>query len=248
MDIEAVRNDPISYVDCFLLDGYSFGRSYFNMEWVTAVTDTPKVIFDIGCYDMGDSIRFKQRFPGATVYSFEASHYRHEKLRETAAKYGLNLIPFAVAETVGTATFFDAEVFDDNAGTSNPRIDAQGSFFQHTDIYKQRNPRIKQKSSTTEVQTITVESFCAEKNITEIDVLYVDVEGAELQVVKGMGNIRPKMVFVETLDFSNPNGDAMWHGAATKSTELEAYLFSLGYQLVKVLEADRLYVHSSAIK
>lgn len=247
MDIESIRNEDVPYVDCYTLDGYSFGRSFFNMEWVTAVTDTPKVIFDIGCYDMGDSIRFKQRFPGAEVYSFEASHYRHEKLRETSAKYGLNFVPFAVSDKVGTATFYDAEVFDDE-GKIGPRIDAQGSFFQHTDIYKHKNPRIKQKAETTEVKTITVESFCVEKNISEIDVLYVDVEGAELQVVKGMGSLRPKMVFVETLDFSNATKAAMWHGEATKSQELENYLISIGYQLVKILDADRLYIHSSAIK
>jgi 2-O-methyltransferase len=247
MDIESIRNEDVPYNDCYTLDGYSFGRSLFNMEWVTAVTETPKVIFDIGCYDMGDSIRFKHRYPGADVYSFEASHYRHEKLKETAAKYGLNFVPFAVSDKVGTATFFDAEVFDDE-GKIGPRIDAQGSFFQHTDVYKYKNPRIKQKPETTEVQTITVENFCAEKNIAEIDVLYVDVEGAELQVVKGMGNLRPKMVFVETLDFVNPNAAPMWQGEATKSTELESYLFSLGYQLVKILHADRLYIHSSAIK
>lgn len=236
MNLEEVRNDPVAYVDHYVLDGVEFGRSMFNLEWVTAVTDNPKVILDVGCYDCGDSIRFKRRFPNCEVYSFEASPQRHEKLKKTAEKYGLNLITKAVCDSVGTATFYNSLV-------DNERIDAQGSFFKHTQTYKNKNPRIIQDENGVVVETTTIKSFATEKNISQIDLLYVDVEGAELQVVKGMGDLRPKLVFVETLDFANASKEAMWQGAATNSQELEDYLLNIGYELLKVLDADRLYVY-----
>lgn len=236
MNLEEVRNDPVAYVDHYDLDGVEFGRSMFNLEWVTAITETPKVIFDIGCYDCGDSIRFKRRFPTCEVYSFEAAPQRHEKLKATAAKYNLNLVTKAVSDVVGTLTFYNSLV-------DNERIDAQGSFFKHTPIYKAKNPRIIQSDNGVEVETTTVKAFSDSKGITEIDLLYVDVEGAELQVIKGMGNLRPKLVFVETLDFANETKEPMWLGAATNSQELEDYLLSIGYELLKVLDADRLYVY-----
>lgn len=240
MNINEVKNDHVPYIDHFDLDGIEYGRSLFNLEWITAVTESPKVIFDIGCYDCGDSIRFKQRFPNCEIYSFEASPQRHSKLRETTSKYNLNLVPLAVSDKVGTTTFYNSLV-------DNQRIDAQGSFFKHTDIYKATNPRIIQESNGIVVQTTTVEAFCTSNQITHIDLLYVDVEGAELQVIKGLGTLKPKIVFVETLDFSNTSKEPMWQGDATNSHELEQYLFSLGYVLIKALAADRLYFHNTVI-
>jgi hypothetical protein len=145
----------------------------------------------------------------------------------------------AVSDKVGEAVFYNSLV-------DNQRIDAQGSFFKHTDIYKSTNPRIIQSENGVTIQTTTVAEFCATNRINSIDLLYVDVEGAELQVIKGLGELRPKIVFVETLDFSNATKEPMWVGA-TNSTELEQYLFSIGYVLVKILDADRLYFHSDTM-
>jgi len=237
--LEQIKNEPVPYIDHYVLDGVEFGRGLFNLEWVAAATETPKVIFDVGCYDCGDSIRFKQRFPSCEVYSFEASPKRHAKLHETAARYGLNFNPIAVSDKIGELTFYDSLV-------DNQRVDAQGSFFKHTDIYKQTNPRIIQQNEGTVVETTSIKDFCVSKNITEIDLLYVDVEGAEFQVITGMRDLRPKMVFVETLDLRN--SQPMWKDGATNSRELENYLFSIGYKLGKILDDDRLYYHESVLE
>lgn len=238
--LESMRNEHVEYIDHYLLDGVEFGRSLFNIEWISAVIETPQVIFDVGCYDCGDSIRFKRRFPDCEVYSFEASPLRHSKLIETAAKYNLNFIPLAVSDVIGEAIFYNSLV-------DNERVDAQGSFFKHTNIYKEKNPRIIQQQEGVVVKTITINDFCVSKGISNIDLLYIDAEGAELQIIRGMKYLRPKMVFVETLDFVNTNKEPMWQGECTNSMELENYLLSLGYILAKILDADRLYIHSSAI-
>ena len=49
------------------------------------------------------------------------------------------------------------------------------------------------------VNAVTLASLCAEKNITHIDLLSIDVEGAELDVLLGadLGRLQPKVILLE---------------------------------------------------
>lgn len=238
-NLKLISEEPVPYVDSIVFDGISYGRGAFNTDWVSLAIADPKVICDVGCYDCGDSIRFKTRFPTCEVYAFEASPSRHGGLRTTTSKYGIHLVENAVADVDGTMNFYDSLV-------DGTRVDAQGSFFVHSQDYKNKYPRIKQNRNPTQVQTITMDTFCKSKGITEIDLLYVDVEGAEMLVVKGMKDLRPKIIFIETAQMSDSS--PMWVGDIRGSQELETYLLSIGYVLGKILSSDRLYYHESVLE
>lgn len=233
-----IQNEATPYVDSFTIDGKAYGRGHLNMDWISAAVEEPKVICDVGCYDCGDSIRFKQRFPNCDVYAFEASPLRYDSLRETTQRYNIKLVESAVAEEDGTKEFYDALV-DGN------RVDAQGSFFVHSTVYRQQNPRIRQNSKPTPVPTITLDTFCKTNNISTIDVLYVDVEGAELLVLKGMKELRPKVIFIET---SHNSTDPLWLGDIANVVQIEKHLLNSGYILGKILPDDRLYYHTSVVE
>ena len=226
--IETIGNCHVPYVDSFHLNGINYGRSLFNLDWLKFLIDSPKTIFDIGCYDGGDSVRFKQGFLSSNVYSFEASPTRINMLKNTSAQYGINVVEKAVCEYDGTIDFYESLI-------DRTRVDAQGSIFKHTEFYKNTYPQVFQNSEHIEVPCITIESFCAQNNINEIDFVHIDVEGAELNVIKGFGNFLPKMVFIETL------GDEMFHGG-TKKEDVHNLLLSYGYFLAKDLFTDRLYI------
>jgi FkbM family methyltransferase len=228
-----LENQEIKMVDSYELDGKQYGRSLFDVEWLKIITKTPNIIFDIGCYDGGDSIRFIKSYPGVNVFSFEASPLRWGGLIDTAKKYNFNVICKAVGQIDGMCKFYDSLIDDE-------RVDAQGSMFQHTDFYKQKYPRIKQKKEFSEIPCIRVDTFCEENNINKIDLVHIDVEGAEINVIRGFNKILPKMVFVETL------GDEMFFGG-TKSDELNELLLSMGYFLIKDLNSDRLYIHKNYV-
>lgn len=238
--IEEIKNTPVEYKDNYILDGVEYGYGGFNTNWLKTFVPNPKIIFDVGCYDCGDSIRFKQEFPNSEIYSFEASPKRYEKTKPNAEKYKINLYNIAVSDENSTKEFYDSLV-------DGSRVDAQGSFFKHSQFYKNRNPRIIQNIDPIIVSTITINTFCENNNIKEIDLLHVDVEGAEILVIKGLKNILPKIIFVETLDLIDNNVNPSWIGDSTNSIEMEKYLIDKGYILAKVLSADRLYVHSSII-
>jgi FkbM family methyltransferase len=226
--IETIGNCHVPYVDSFGLDNVNYGRSLFNLDWLKFLIDTPKTIFDIGCYDAGDSIRFKQGFPDSEVYSFEASPTRINMLKNSSTRYGINVVEKAVCEYDGTINFYESLI-------DKTRVDAQGSIFKHTEFYKNKYPQVFQNSEHVEVPCTTIESFCTQNNIDEIDFAHIDVEGAELNVIKGFGKFLPKMVFIETL------GDEMFHGG-TKKEDVHDLLLSYGYFLAKDLSTDRLYI------
>jgi len=223
-----LQNQKIEYTDHFYINQTQFGRSLFNMNWAKEICGTPNVILDIGCYDGGDSIRFLQRYPDCKVYSFEASPERQSKIESYSNEYGFKLIKSAVMDYDGVVEFYNSLV-------DNQRIDAQGSIYKHSNNYKKKYPRIQQLPNSIMVECITIETFCKKNNIDAIDVAHIDVEGAELNVIKGFGNFLPKIVYIETL------GDEMFLNGS-KVKDIDDFLISKNYFLAKDLISDRLYV------
>lgn len=225
------KDKNVLFLDTYKLDGKSYGRSLFETDWLRFVSEKPKIIMDIGSYDGGDSIRFIKEYPTSKVFSFEASPLRQDGLEEVSKKYGFTFIGKAISDKDGTCIFFDSLV-------DGERVDAQGSMFRHTNFYKEKYPRIKQKETFSEIPSIRIDKFCKDNNIKEIDLAHIDVEGAELKVITGFGDIRPKMVFIETL------GDEMFFDGY-KISDLHRLLLNMDYILAKDLKTDRLYIHKN---
>lgn len=79
-----------------------------------------------------------------------------------------------------------------------------------------------------------IDEYCYLNNIFSIDLAHIDVEGAEMDVIEGMGNIRPKLLYIETQrDFF----------LNTPSIEnIHDRLLDMGYELILDLISDRLYI------
>ena len=86
------------------------------------------------------------------------------------------------------------------------------------------------------VNTTTINDFCKEKNITEIDFLHMDIEGAELIALKGLGNIVPKSIFVEKC-----YGEDYYVGGYNYGGMI-IYLHEKGYKLEVETEIDAFFV------
>lgn len=157
----------------------------------------PQIIFDVGSRDLEESIFFKQKYPDASVFAFEANPEQKDICSIKAANNNINFYSAAVSDQVGKHDFFAVQ-----KDGPNPNIGASAmSFFSQDQLnfWKDIDPDSKPNTKKYEVDTITLDSFCEEKSISSIDILWMDVQGWEQQVLNGgtkmLKNI--KMIYTE---------------------------------------------------
>ncbi len=135
-------------------------------------TDRP-VIFDVGAHQ-GESIRFfRDIFPHCEIHSFEPDPISFREIPECA---GVTKNNVALALKDETAQFYRQSISHLN---SLNRINVAS-----TDSLGYAQTAINQQI---EVPTIRGDSYMQSNNIQKIDLLKIDVQGAEVDVLRGFG-------------------------------------------------------------
>jgi FkbM family methyltransferase len=135
------------------------------------VRSSVKVIFDLGTNIGTAAIKFYQKFPKAIIYCFEPDPYNFERLQKNisllAQPERIKIYNFAVSDS-------DNEKVSFYRGSSN----------------HWSSSLIKRGSTGEEVivETITLDTFCSKNNIEKIDILKMDIEGAESDALDGFKN------------------------------------------------------------
>lgn len=206
--------------------------SYFKMNWVNEFFDNKElIIFDIGAFNFDDSINFKTNFPESLVYSFEPFEYNIENYGEKAKSMGVNVFKLAISDKVGKTKFYNSETFNGTKWTCSGSL-LMPSEKSGTEIH----PGLIYNTDGIEVETSTIKDFCESNSIDRVDIIHMDVQGAEYYAVKGMGEkIRPKLLFCETCEYET------YDGALTQK-DLDDLLFSMGYKIKERLIYDTLYI------
>jgi FkbM family methyltransferase len=134
------------------------------------------VAFDVGA-NVGELSLLFSRFVGRTgiVHAFEASSACFRKLETVCQIAGLSqIIPnhYAISEKESVVKLY---IYDEEHSTWNSLADRP---------LHQYGIDVK-TIATEEVQAITIDKYCREHGIHNIDLLKIDVEGAEYQVLLG---------------------------------------------------------------
>lgn len=139
---------------------------YFDLEDIN-------FIFDVGSLNGVESVYFSQFLPSSKIYSFEANPNSACLVRENQKYYpNTYCIDKAVSNFNGKNTFY---LTSDNIGASS-LLKPIGGYAGH-------------QYSTIEVDVITIMKFCEENNIPNVDILWMDLQGNELNALKGMGEM-----------------------------------------------------------
>jgi FkbM family methyltransferase len=143
-------------------------------------------VCDIGSRDGDQALLFRHLRPEATVLAFEANPINFQQMANDPrlVKHQIQVLPLAVSNARGTAQFHITDVdYDDpnsNKGTS--------SLLGGGDV--------KVKGSV-EVETCRIDEVVpARCSNAEVVGLWIDVEGAEFDVLEGMSGIRDRVVAV----------------------------------------------------
>jgi len=211
----------------------------FRFSWVDEyLKRTPSVVLDCGCYDATDAIAFKEKWPGARVIAFEACPDNYARIgQQGKARFAhVAVVHAAVCDHEKGVVFWS------NCDTNQVASFGQsGSILQPTEKIPQKWPSISFKEPR-QVPSVRLDAFCAGAGIGEVDLLHMDIQGAELFALRGLGDMRPAMIFLE-IDETEEVG--RYVGGA-KESQVRAWFDGAGYRRVWDSEHDALYVHGTA--
>lgn len=202
--------------------------SDFKMNWIEEFLPNERElnIFDIGAHNFVDSIGFKHYFPFSNVYAFEPSTRNYNLYSKTAQQYGVKTFRLALSNKDGTSTFYNSKDLGGVEWT------ASGSLLKPTD---KGCERIRFEADEV-VNTLTLNTFCKQNEIDHVDIIHMDVQGAEHLVLSGMGDYRPKILFCETCEYENYEG-------SEDLNKLLDIIHSMGYSIQENLQNDTLFIY-----
>jgi hypothetical protein len=146
--------------------------------------DDQLTIFDLGCNDGSDTMWFKNNFPNCEIHSFEFDE-RNFELYLNKLKYidKIYLNKCAVSNVNSKSIAY----LSTDQKNGNPNT-GSNSIKKPTDVIYIDFPFIE-FNETVEVETITLDTYCVDKNINKIDFIWCDIQGAEVDMIMGSMNI-----------------------------------------------------------
>ena len=144
------------------------------MQHFFMTTDAP-IIFDVGAHHGLVSKKFRELFPKATIYAFEPFIKSFEQLKvNICSDKGIHVFNFGLSEKVGSRLF---HCNSSSATNSILATDVEGAITWEGGILETQD--------VVSAKFETVDSVVAAMQIPRIDILKLDVQGAEPLVITG---------------------------------------------------------------
>lgn len=184
-------------------------------------------VLDVGAH-VGELTLLFSRFVGSgRVHAFEASRDAFERLSmvcRAARLHNVTLNHKALAEKEGVLLL---HLYDEDHSAWNSRA-ARPLADYGIDV---------KPVATEEVEATTLDLYCEREDVAKIDLLKVDVEGAEYQVLLGARRmLESKSVRCIAFEFGQTTFDM-----GNRPEEIEDYLNGLGYKISNLLEGDPVF-------
>lgn len=178
------------------IDGYSYNPDRNGEHWLVdrLSGDDVTVVFDVGANLGRWTAAALEAFPEASVHAFELSASTYEQL---AAGAGRNPRckpnPFGLSDEEGSVEYKD---YGEGSG--------KNTLLTEADFHDSRTPPTRLAGRVS-----TGERYCAEQGITHVDVLKIDVEGAEHLVLAGFESLLARQaVGLIQFEYGYTHGDA----------------------------------------
>ena len=196
-----------------------------------------KTVFEVGARDCVESALFAAAYPQATVFAFECNPATLPACRAVAAANPrVKLTEKAVSDRAGVIAFYPTDPARSVTGTPH-LVAGASSLFVATGKY----PEETYVQNQIEVEAITLADFMHANAILAIDLMWMDVQGAELLVLAGLGERTRDVacVHMEVEFFEIYQGQALFGGVHAKMTA--AGFMLAGFSSYSRYAADAVY-------
>lgn len=202
--------------------GYDVDNPQINGEYslLPIIAKSAQVIFDVGANKGFWSKCIASLNPTAQLFAFEPVPDTFEILKQTLKDVNASLYNIAISNENGEKTFFYYKDSSELAELS--------TFYRRNASIE---GRLNLHAVPIQVQTMTLESFCAIHSITRIDLLKVDTEGSELDVLQGASALlKNKQIIIIQFEYGGCYLDA-------KITLRQVYelLTKNGYSIFRII-------------
>jgi FkbM family methyltransferase len=178
------------------------------------------IVFDVGA-NRGDTVAaYRSVFPGAQIFAFEPFQPLVADLRARfQADSRVTVLETAVSRQVGETTLHISTGLKTHSLLPRPL---------KTDRFLPIKPRVR---GTVTVPLITLDGFCQDRGIRAIDVLKLDVEGAELMVMEGAQQLlaerRIGILFLEIVFLPHYEAQPVYFTLLERLSRDRYYLYDL---------------------
>ena len=186
--------------------------------------DAVRTVFELGARDGTTTAVFGERFPAARIFAFESNPATLPRCRRAVAGLkNVRLIERAVCDRNGDVAFYPINPEqtittwrDGNPGASS-QFKASGKY-----------PVERYVQDEITVPATTLESFIEQNDVPPADLLWMDIQGAELLALKGMGKYLERVRMIHTeVEFL----EIYQHQPLFK--EVKRYLNAQGFRLIE---------------
>lgn len=160
-------------------------------EFLKAVSDRfsaddINVIVNLGSRDGNEDVCFAKNFPKARVISFEPNPETYQTVLSTTFPH-VSITPcnLAATETDGTIDFYQNKTGNHGASSIFPK----SGLYDYIENYQQE---------VIKVRAVRLDTFLASIGITKVDLLWADIQGAELSAFRGLGHLMDGVKCVNT--------------------------------------------------
>jgi hypothetical protein len=142
-------------------------------------------ILDLGSRDAEHAVSFSEFFPNAKIYTFECNPYCIDLCEKRLAEVNnsnIKLVKNAVFNEEKILNFYPVDMVN-----SPSKNHGSSSLFQINPDYWQWEP-ILQEQKAIEVKSIRLDNYLKSQNVTKVDIVWADLQGAELFALQGLGD------------------------------------------------------------
>jgi len=201
------------------------------------MTDT-KVIIEAGSADGVDTLLFAKNFDKATVFALEPVQKQYNFLLEKFKQFdNIKLARLALSSRSEPASIF--------IGNSNGEIGGMGSSsLLKPTLHNHYFPEIN-FSETQITEAVTLDKFVKDNNIEIVDLLWLDIQGMELEVMQSSElTIRRKVKLIH-LEISR----IKFYDAMPSEKQIRLFLKNIGFccviDKVGAISGNALYLNSN---